>query len=339
MVESQFTYSDEKNMYLKSIRKTSLKVFAIIFLINVLSLCSIFVLKQMFKFVAGGSLENISNEMYTYITAYLPCIVSEIILIPVAFCILKNEIDIRWFNIFSNREKFNINSQITSKFKVLSIFSVFGITFIVTLIMSIFFIIIDLVGYELQMTDYDFSGDLIINILATLYVCIIAPILEEIIFRGILLNAFKKYGNMTAILVSSISFAMFHMNPIQIPVAFITGILLAFVTIKTNNIKLALIIHIVNNTGNGLPTTIFGNESKLSYIIVFVLSILGAILLSIYIYSYRKMFADLYITEDRTYSSISIKILHTALSVTFILFTIEWILNNVGFITSYIVKK
>jgi len=79
-------------------------------------------------------------------------------------------------------------------------------------------------------------------------VVIIAPIYEEIIFRGILLRGMAKKVNASiAIMVSSLLFAIVHMNIPQGINAFFLGLVLGFVYMRSGSIYLSIFAHIVNN--------------------------------------------------------------------------------------------
>lgn len=79
-----------------------------------------------------------------------------------------------------------------------------------------------------------------------LYVSFVGPFAEEILFRGLILRSLKPYGKQFAIFVSSLLFALFHGNVIQIPYAFLVGLLLAYVTVEYS-ITWAILLHIFNN--------------------------------------------------------------------------------------------
>ena len=58
----------------------------------------------------------------------------------------------------------------------------------------------------------------------------------------------QKYGNLTAIIVSSILFSMFHLNLVQFVNPVLMGIVLAFIAIKSKSIVPSIIAHIFNNS-------------------------------------------------------------------------------------------
>lgn len=77
---------------------------------------------------------------------------------------------------------------------------------------------------------------------------IAAPLLEEILFRGIILDGFlKNYKSLHAILVSAFIFALVHGNLVQGLNAFILGALFGWIYWKTKSIIPTIVIHAVNN--------------------------------------------------------------------------------------------
>ena len=67
--------------------------------------------------------------------------------------------------------------------------------------------------------DFSMKPDITYNLSIVLSACIIAPIMEELLFRGLILQTLKRYGNVFAILVTSLLFALLHGNlPPSVPV-------------------------------------------------------------------------------------------------------------------------
>ncbi len=90
-------------------------------------------------------------------------------------------------------------------------------------------------------SDYGIYG-------AILKVVILAPIIEELIFRGIIMHGLmRNYPKGVAIFFSGLLFALFHMNPWQFPATFLLGMLLGWVMIRTRNIFACIIGHAINN--------------------------------------------------------------------------------------------
>jgi len=79
-------------------------------------------------------------------------------------------------------------------------------------------------------------------------VVLAAPVLEELIFRGIILDGFlKRYSPWKAIIISSILFGIVHFNPWQFVSAALLGVFIGWIYTKTHNLLLAMFIHFVNN--------------------------------------------------------------------------------------------
>lgn len=75
-------------------------------------------------------------------------------------------------------------------------------------------------------------------------VCIIAPVIEEILMRGFVLDGLKtSYGIAAALLISSALFALLHFNMVQTLSAFISGLILGLLFIKTNSILSCIVAH------------------------------------------------------------------------------------------------
>lgn len=96
--------------------------------------------------------------------------------------------------------------------------------------------------------ESDMNKALKYPLLAFLQMAILPAFLEEILFRGIILERFlMRYTARTAILLSALLFGIMHLNPSQILAGFIAGCFLGFVYQRTRNIKYCILIHFVNN--------------------------------------------------------------------------------------------
>ena len=79
-----------------------------------------------------------------------------------------------------------------------------------------------------------------------LYVSILAPLSEEILFRGVILRNLQPFGKKFAILASAFLFGVFHGNFIQTPYAFLVGLVLGYVTVEYS-MWWAVLLHLLNN--------------------------------------------------------------------------------------------
>jgi len=81
-----------------------------------------------------------------------------------------------------------------------------------------------------------------------LRVVVLAPIVEELIFRGVIFSGFQKiYSSFWAIFFSAMLFALFHLNPWQLGPTFLLGLLLGFVRLRTGSLLAAIFTHALHN--------------------------------------------------------------------------------------------
>lgn len=114
--------------------------------------------------------------------------------------------------------------------------------------------------------------------LAIIYASIAAPIVEEVIFRKLLLNKLRRYGDIPAILLSAFAFGFFHMNISQFFYATALGIIFAYVTIRTNTLRYSILLHVmINFIGTAItPLAASGNILFSLIIVVWVFSAITA---------------------------------------------------------------
>lgn len=79
-----------------------------------------------------------------------------------------------------------------------------------------------------------------------LYASFLAPVSEEILFRGFVLRSLRPYGKRFAIFGSALLFGLFHGNLLQTPYAFLAGLLLGYMMVEYS-IVWAAALHIFNN--------------------------------------------------------------------------------------------
>ena len=79
---------------------------------------------------------------------------------------------------------------------------------------------------------------------------LVAPVMEEVIFRRILLRRLLPLGQGMAVYGSAFIFSLFHANLFQIPYAFVLGVMLAVLALSTGGIRASILLHVaLNATG------------------------------------------------------------------------------------------
>lgn len=97
-----------------------------------------------------------------------------------------------------------------------------------------------------------------------LSIAVFAPACEEFVFRGAVEGTLLKTTSpWAAILISALLFGIIHMNPIQIPFAFIIGILLGWLFYKTGSLIPGILAHFINNA-IGFMTMVTVNDSNIT---------------------------------------------------------------------------
>ena len=139
-------------------------------------------------------------------------------------------------------------------------------------------------NFALKTSLFDNNSNVAITLLST---GILGPIIEELIFRGIIYNELKsKYSNMKSILITTIFFAIIHINIIQILYALIIGFILIFVYEKYNNIKAPIILHMASNITTTLFLPLLIKNNLIINYGIFIFSLILLIILK----KYTKLF-------------------------------------------------
>lgn len=99
----------------------------------------------------------------------------------------------------------------------------------------------NLVEGEFDMIMKDRMGYFVVGLLA--------PLAEEMVFRGAILRSLLRWKSnpWVGIVISAILFAVIHMNPAQMPHAFLIGLLLGWMYWRTDSIVPGVVYHWVNN--------------------------------------------------------------------------------------------
>lgn len=143
----------------------------------------------------------------------------------------------------ASKINFNIGWKNAALCVLIAVIGVFGIN---PLISSIDGFLVD-IGYNLAGSlplPMDNFGWLILNIILLAGV---PAILEELIFRGVILNGYKKLGAVPAMVITSLLFALIHGSVQQFVFPFLFGLILSFAALKTGTVLAPIIIHFVNN--------------------------------------------------------------------------------------------
>ena len=187
-----------------------------------LMLFIIYILHLIFMIFVNNKISIIDSQIFKYV--YMFRIHRWILSFPIIYYFVKT---------YKKYEYFKTNEKLNAKD-----FSVyFALAFWIGNFFS--FLIVLISSHKGQTPVVAIYESLYTDIIMTVFV---APVLEEIVFRGVIMNNLKKYGIKTAIIINSIFFALSHYNTDMIIPAFFTGIIFSYVAYKYS-IKYSILIH------------------------------------------------------------------------------------------------
>ncbi len=169
-------------------------------------------------------------------------------------------------------------------------------------------------------------------LLSLIATAIVPALVEEFTCRGLILGTLRKFGDGFAIIVSSIIFGIMHGNFQQMPFAFLVGLVLAYITIKTETLWVAVAVHAFNNfvsvAFNYLPKAMPEDIKNAMYVILLtVLMIVG--LISIFLLNKNNQSFE--VAKSETEATEKQKIKWFFSSVTIVIFIVVSILESLAF--------
>ncbi len=115
-----------------------------------------------------------------------------------------------------------------------------------------------------------------LSVMSVLAQVIAAPVVEEIIFRGLMLSRMRKaMPTVVAVLISSVAFGLVHGQIFWMCYAFLLGILLAAIAIKTDSILASMVLHAAIN-GSGVIVSLLTMDVSMAACAI--LAIVGAVI-------------------------------------------------------------
>lgn len=108
-----------------------------------------------------------------------------------------------------------------------------------------------------RILDMTGGSDWVVNIVAAV---LLAPIVEEWLFRKQLIGRLRRFGELPAILVSALFFALFHLNLFQFFYAFGLGVLFGYVYMRTSKLRYTVGLHMLINANGGIVAPWFMNR-------------------------------------------------------------------------------
>ncbi|MBO4523523.1 CPBP family intramembrane glutamic endopeptidase [Ruminococcus sp.] len=139
-------------------------------------------------------------------------------------------------------------------------------------------------GFSTDVLDMDMGKTGLGFAVLTMYSCIIAPLTEELFFRGAIMKIFSKSNQRFGIFMSAFFFGLAHGNLPQFTLAFLIGIFFGHIDMKHNSIVPSIVVHILINTLATVVTEFKDNTvvMGISGMLLILCYIIGIIMLVIF---------------------------------------------------------
>lgn len=173
-------------------------------------------------------------------------------------------------------------------------------------------------GFPDTSPDFSLSGGFLYNLFTFISVVILAPIFEELIFRGMILQVLSKYNKVFAILVTSLLFGLLHLNMTQAVPAFFMSLILCYMCLKTDSILVTILAHAGNNF---LALMSAYSNHILITVLVLALVIYGLITIIL-----KSKEVNAFIKEEKTNENWYARFFKQIPNLLYLIFTILWII-------------
>ena len=133
-------------------------------------------------------------------------------------------------------------------------------------------VLLESIGLSGTTPGYAVDASPLAGTLFVVAVCVVPALVEEFLFRGVILRALMRFGTGFAIVTSALLFALMHGNVSQIIFAFPLGLLFAYLIVRTGNLWITVAIHFINNLLSCVYLLLeasFGAQAAESYAAVF----------------------------------------------------------------------
>lgn len=173
-------------------------------------------------------------------------------------------------------------------------------------------------GFPDTSPDFSLSGGFLYNLFTFISVVILAPIFEELIFRGMILQVLSKYNKVFAILVTSLLFGLLHLNMTQAVPAFFMSLILCYMCLKTDSLLVTILAHAGNNL---LALMSAYSNHILITVLVLALVIYGLITIIL-----KSKEVNAFIKEETTNENWYARFFKRIPNLLYLIFTILWII-------------
>lgn len=176
-------------------------------------------------------------------------------------------------------------------------------------------------GFEYSLPESDVPQGALGFAVSVLSTAVEPGLMEEFAMRGITLGLFRRWGDGFAIIVSAVLFGLMHGNFTQIPFAFLVGLVLGYIRIKTGSLWIACAVHAINNFISVLFDYIPSSAAANMWYVVYLMACMLFGLIALLLMNGRSISPELEKGSGKLSTGVSLKTVFChPLTVIFIIF-------------------
>lgn len=206
---------------------TALGFFSYAILIQILAVLAVLLIDLLFPALSSGAM------YYSMMVSVIPCLLF-------LYFLFRNN------NLVSLDETEEPSSRFSPSV-FLHFFLIFcGVQWISSLLTIPLVLLFQKMGLDLSYSEMAAKGGALNDIPMLVYTILIAPIVEELVFRGVFYKRFKAFGSFFTAFACSLFFALIHSNFLQFIPAFMMGFVLFAIRDKYG-LRYSILLHLTNN--------------------------------------------------------------------------------------------
>lgn len=120
-------------------------------------------------------------------------------------------------------------------------------------------------GVIIDLPSVNVSGDALYGFLGIIEMAVMPAVVEELLFRGVIMQSLRQFSDWFALLVSSMLFALIHPSAANLPHAFLLGCVIGYFVLRTGSLITGMVMHFCCNMATILTETFLLSAGEASY--------------------------------------------------------------------------
>ncbi|MCH5194660.1 MAG: CPBP family intramembrane metalloprotease [Oscillospiraceae bacterium] len=212
---------------------------------------------------------------------------------------------------FRTKELFG-KSRLSAKWIAAGVLGALGIQAVSMFIQIIMIKLTGLMGISEQAASMvSMSDDILLNILILFYFVIVAPVTEEFLMRGMIMNSLAPVNRKFALIASALLFGIMHGNFNQMFNGFLLGLIFGYIALKSGSIIPSIIAHMTVNANVMFCTYVYeykvleasGEDAASTFELIHfaVFMVIGIIALIFFLKRNGKIVSEDMVTPEYSY--------------------------------------